>query len=700
MDSVDFIPHYPRNEILPIFVAQVREKFSVSTESERRGSLEEAIDRTAQLVDTDPLLAIEQTQEILKAIPNHPPALFYLAMAKRRSGDPEGALEVLAPLLNAQHKWAAAWYEQGVALGDAGRGDEAIEALLKAVEFQPEHPEAWRVLADHLMATGDTEGGDAAYARHVRCSTRDPVLQEAAAAMVTKDVATAERILKKHLQRKPTDVPAIRMLAEVAVRCDRDDDAEKLLLRCLELAPSFAGALYNYAMLLHRKNDSPAALVAIEKCLQASPEKPNYRNLCAVILSRVGEYERSSEMYGRLLREYPDNPKVWLSYGHVLKTEGRLDECIETYRKSIVRDPAFGDAYWSLANLKTFRFTEADFAAMNEQLADPDLSDQNRWHFHFALGKAYEDAKDYARSFEHYDRGNALYRAANPYNKKYNTTRSEGLIRNYSVEFFEKHKGAGCDAPDPIFIVGMPRSGSTLLEQILSCHSEVEGTMELPDMVRMAQELRAEAKDNGIGLHGEILATRSEAELRELGEQFLERTRIHRKTDRPFYIDKMPNNFLHVGMIHLLLPNAKIIDSRRHPMGCCFSNFKQFYARGQIFSYGLSDMGHFYRDYVDLMAHFDAVLPGRIHRVFYEDTVADTEKVVRDLLEYCGLEFEPECLRFFESQRPVRTASSEQVRQPIYREGVEQWQHYEEWLDPLKVALGDVLDAYPAVPRR
>ena len=217
-------------------------------------------------------------------------------------------------------------------------------------------------------------------------------------------------------------------------------------------------------------------------------------------------------------------------------------------------------------------------------------------------------------------------------------------------------------------------------------------------MVRMAQELRAEAKERDIGLHGEILATRSESELRELGEEFLERTKIHRKTDRPFFIDKMPNNFLHVGIIHLLLPNAKIIDARRHPIGCCFSNFKQFYARGQIFSYGLADMGHFYRDYVQLMAHFDEVLPGRIHRVFYEDTVADTEKVVREMLEYCGLAYEPECLRFFESQRPVRTASSEQVRQPIYRDGVQQWQHFEEWLDPLKAALGEVLEAYPAVP--
>jgi len=237
-----------------------------------------------------------------------------------------------------------------------------------------------------------------------------------------------------------------------------------------------------------------------------------------------------------------------------------------------------------------------------------------------------------------------------------------------------------------------------LLEQMLSCHSSIEGTMELPDMINMALELRGQAETDDVAVHAEVLASKSAAELQALGEQYIERTRAFRKTDRPLFIDKMPNNFLHVGMIHLLLPNAKIIDARRHPLGCCFSNFKQYYARGQIFSYSLSDMGRFYYDYVDLMAHFDEVLPGRVHRVFYEDTVADTETVVREMLEYCGLEYEAECLRFFESERPVRTASSEQVRQPIYSEGVEQWQHYEEWLDPLKEALGEVLDAYPAVP--
>jgi len=624
--------------------------------------------------------------------------MFLLASALRRGGTPQAAVEVLEPLLNAQHEWAAAWFEYGASLSNLGRGDEAIDALLKAVKFQPEHPEAWRYLADHLLAIGDKEGGDRAYTRHVQCSTRDPMLREAAAAMVKNEVAIAERLLKRHLMKHPTDVPAIRMLAEVAVRCDRDADAEALLLRCLELAPSFAAARYNLAVILHRRNDPNAALIEVEKALEADPDSPSYRNLCAVILSRVGEYQRSIEIYSRLLEEYADNAKVWLSFGHVLKTAGQLQQSIDAYRKSLDLKPGFGESYWSLANLKTFRFSDDEIAMMHKELENPDIEGEDKWHIQFALGKAYEDAEDYERSFSHYGKGNALFRLRSSYEPDSNTRRVERLKNEFSRDFFAERSGTGCEARDPIFIVGMPLSGSTLLEQILACHSQVEGTTELPDMITMAKDLRGEANSEEIAVYASILKAKNADELRALGERYLETTRIHRKTEKPLFIDKMPNNFLHVGMIHLILPNAKIIDARRHPLACGFSNFKQYYAQGQAFSYGLQEMGRFYHDYVSLMAHFDEVLPGRIHRVFYEDTVSDTEQVIRDMLQYCGLEFEEACLRFYESDRPVRTASSEQVRQPIYQGGVEQWKHYEKWLEPLKDALGEVLVRYPEVP--
>jgi tetratricopeptide (TPR) repeat protein len=450
--------------------------------------------------------------------------------------------------------------------------------------------------------------------------------------------------------------------------------------------------------LLHRGNKSAEALTEVDRLLAADPGNPSYRNLVAVIYSRIGEYARSTQIYAQLLHEYPANSRVWLSYGHVLKTEGRQDDCVDAYRRSIACDRDFGEAYWSLANLKTFRFSGVDLAAMHTQLASAGLDEVNRLHFHFALGKAYEDAGDYVQSFEHYAKGNALHRGTTRYDADLNAARCRRLSQIFTRDFFRTRVGSGHDTRAPIFVVGMPRSGSTLLEQILSSHSAVEGTTELPEIIAMAKTLRGHAESEDIGAYSEALAALRPAALRELGEQYLQRTSIHRKTDRPHFIDKMPNNFLHIGMIQLVLPNAKIIDARRHPLACGFSNFKQYYARGQRFSYDLADMGRYYRDYVELMAHFDEALPGRIHRVIYERMVEDTEVEVRALLDYCGLPFEPACLRFFENTRPVRTASSEQVRQPIYREGLEQWRHYEPWLGPLRAGLGEVLDCYPDVP--
>ena len=651
------------------------------------GTLEQAIAHAGRLLATEPALAAEQAEEILKVVPNHPPAVLILAQARGRIDGAAAELEILEPLAAAQPKWAAAQFELGLTLGRVGRGEEAVAALRRTVALKPKHPEAWRHLADHLLAQDEADEADAAFSRHVQASAGQPALQQAAAAMLKNDLVNARTLLEAHLARAPTDVPAMRMLAEVMMRGARYDDAGKSLRRCLELAPGFAAARYNYAVLLHRRNDAAAGIVEIERLLAVEPRSPSYRNLLAVLLSRIGDYERSATTYKDLLAEYPKNAKVWLSYGHVLKTAGQQDECIAAYRRAISLDPGFGEAYWSLANLKTFRFTSEDLEQMHAQVRRPDLADEHRLQLHFALGKAHEDAADYAVSFEHYSRANALQRAAHPYDAELNSRRVQRLKSGFTREFFAAREGGGCQAPDPIFVIGMPRAGSTLLEQILSSHSAVEGTMELPEIITLAKDLRLEAKAQDIVAYVDVLANRGPAELREMGELYLERTRIHRRLGRPFFIDKMPNNFLHVGLIHLILPKAKIIDARRHPLGCCFSNFKQHYARGQNFSYGLEDMGRYYRDYVELMAHFDAVLPGRVHRVIYEQMVEDTEAEVRRLLDYCGLPFEAGCLRFFENDRPVRTASAEQVRRPIYKEGVDQWRNYEPWLGPLKAVL-------------
>jgi hypothetical protein len=398
-----------------------------------------------------------------------------------------------------------------------------------------------------------------------------------------------------------------------------------------------------------------------------------------------------------VLADYPNNARVWMSYGHALKTTNRSSECVQTYRKSIELAPHLGEAYWSLANLKTFRFTPADIEAMQAQLATTNLTDDDRLQFHFALGKAFEDARQFTESFQHYAEGNRLRRTGVGYDADANIEQMQRSRALFTPEFFAARAGQGTQAPDPIFIVGLPRSGSTLLEQILSSHPLVEGTMELADIVNMARELGG-PHARVQGAYPESIAALDENALRSLGERYLEQTRIYRRTDAPFFIDKLPNNFAHTGLIHLILPRAKIIDARRHPLGCCFSNFKQHFARGQHFTYSLDDLGRYYRGYVQLMAHFDAVLPGRVHRVIYERMIEDTEGEVRRLLDHCGLPFDERCLRFYENERAVRTASSEQVRRPIYREGVDHWQHYEPWLGPLKSALGSVLEHYPNVP--
>jgi tetratricopeptide (TPR) repeat protein len=662
------------------------------------GTLQVALDHTARLLASDPSLAIEQAREILQAAPGHPLATLFIGIARRRLGDVPAALEILEPLAQAQPAWAPVHYELGVTLGLAGRGEPAVDALKQAVRLKSDIGDAWRLLGDHLTAMGDTAGADAAYANHVKASTRDPRLLAPAAALCENRIAQAETLLRAHLKRHPTDVAAIRMLAEVAARLGRYDDAEGLLARCLELAPGFTAARHNYAVVLHRQNKTVAALAEIERLLAIEPRNPGFRNLHAALLARIGEFDQAIRAYAEVLADYPGNARMWMSYGHALKTAGRREECIDAYRRAIGLAPGLGESYWSLANLKTFRFTASDCTAMRAQLTRADLTEDDRLHFHFALGKALEDAALYEESFGHYAEGNRLRRERVPYDADETSAHVSRARALFTPAFFAERAGAGSTAPDPIFIVGLPRAGSTLVEQILSCHSRVEGTMELPDVIGIARRLGGRGRKADESNYPEVLATLDADELRALGERYLAQTRIQRRTGAPYFIDKMPNNWAHVGLIHLMLPNAKIIDARRHPMSCCFSGFKQHFARGQHFTYGLEDIGRYYRDYVELMAHFDAVLPGRVHRVIYERMVEDTEGEVRRLLGYCGLEFEDACLRFYENERAVRTASSEQVRSPIYRHAVDQWRHYEPWLGPLKAALGPVVDTYPRAP--
>ena len=523
--------------------------------------------------------------------------------------------------------------------------------------------------------------------RAISAGLNNPRLIEAALALHDNRLSEAEPLLRAHLKADPFDVAAIRMLAELAGRIGRYKDAETLLRRALELAPEFGAARANLATCLYRQNRPDEAIAELDLVLVDDPENVGHANLKAAALGRIGGFDEAIALYETVLAAAPHQPKVWMSYGHMLKTVGRQEDGIAAYRRALAIAPALGEVWWSLANLKTVKFTPEDVAAMQAALARSDISDEDRFHLDFALGKAFEDVRDHAAAFAHYNAGNALRRQSIVYDADETAAFVDRSIALYTRNFFAARAGQGCEAPDPIFILGMPRAGSTLVEQILASHSLVEGTSELPDIPALA---RTEGYPESVaGLDAQALRT--------LGERYLERTRIQRKTDKPFFIDKLPNNWAHTPFIHLILPNAKIIDARRHPLGCCFSNFKQHFARGQAFSYSLDDMGRYYADYVRLMAHVDDMLPGRVYRVFYEAMVDDTEGQVRALLAACGLEFEESCLRFHETERAVRTASSEQVRRPIFRDGTEGWQGFEPWLDPLKQALGNTLSSYPGV---
>lgn len=670
----------------------------MNTATAPAASLADAFAHAERLLESDPRLAAEQARAILEVVPRHADTTRVLATALRLSGEVQAAFETVAPLAAALPNLPLAQLELGLCLERLGRTAEAAKAFDRASALEPRLSEAWRGLSENLALLGDHEGAERALARQLRASTRDPLLIEAATALGDNRLAEAERLLRERLKADAGDVAAIRMLAETGARLGRYADAEGLLTRCLELAPTFAAARHNLATMLYRQNKNAEALGQIEALRAKDERHPGYANLHAAILARLGEYERAIAVYERVLADYPNQPKGWMSYGHALKTVGRQADSVAAYRKALEPAPTLGEAWWSLANLKTVKFTDEDLATMMTALETSDLSDDDRLHLRYALGKAHEDAQAWDAAFEHYAAGAAIRRKQLDYDPEENASDTARTKAVFTPAFVAARAGQGCPAPDPIFVVGLPRSGSTLVEQILASHSMVEGTMELPDLIVMARRLGGKTASRAESTYPESLADLSPDDLRALGEEFLERTRVQRKTDKPFFIDKMPNNFAHAGLIHLILPNAKIIDARRHPLGCCFSGFKQHFARGQAFSYDLTDIGRYYADYVALIAHFDAVLPGRVHRVIYEAMIENPEAEIRALLDHCGLPFEEACLSPHKNDRAVRTASSEQVRRPIFKDAVEHWQHFESHLGPLKQALGPVLDAYPNAP--
>jgi tetratricopeptide (TPR) repeat protein len=639
---------------------------------------------------TDVLAA---TEALLREFPRHRDLLLFRAIAQRYLHRTDEALSTLRTLETHYPQFSRLHEERGRCLVDLKQAPAAIESFTRAVQRNPSLLGAWRMLEGLYRLTGrNTDAADAA-AQVALLQRLPPEILNAAGLVADGDLDVAEPLVRAYLLQHGHHVEAMRLLARIGMARKVYDDAELLLAGVLKLAPDYVAARQDYASVLVELHQHEQARREIHALLQDDPDNRELRTLDAFNSVGIGEQERAATLYRSLLRGTPEDADIHLSIAHAEKTLGRPQQAIESYHRAAACRPEFGDAYWSLANLKTYRFTDQELARMRAAESAARTSAADRYHLCFALGKALEDRGEYQASFQFYVRGNALKRAESAYQADIIEHNAHQQIEVCTAEFFSSRQGWGAADPDPIFIIGLPRSGSTLIEQILASHSKVEGTYELVHIPQAARRLRGRDPDPANPRYPGVLTEMTAEEFSTLGRQYLADTRIYR-TGKAFFIDKMPNNMRHVGLIHLMLPNARIIDARREPMACCFSNLKQLFAQGQEFTYSIDDIARYYRTYLELMQHWERVLPDRILRVQHEEVVADLETHVRRILEYCGLDFEPQCIEYYKTDRSVRTASSEQVRQPISRAGLDQWKHFEPWLDPLKAALGDALTRY------
>jgi tetratricopeptide (TPR) repeat protein len=625
-------------------------------------------------------------------VPENRDALYLKALAERQSRRLADALATLETLERVHPNSSLLYQERGhchVARKDAAK---AIQAYEQAVRINPALPATWSMLEGLYKLLGQDGQRRIAAAHGRRLSTMPPDVIKATGLFCEGDLIAAEKLVRAHLINQGEHPEALRLLARVAISRDVLDEAEVLLEAAVQLDPDYIELRRDYACVMLDRHKHAEAILELDRLLAVDPRSIDYRTLRATAAVGLGEHEDGIRRFADVLADTDPQSKaaadLLLSIGHSEKTLGRRPEAVDAYHRAIAVRPNFGDAYWSLANLKTHRFTEAQIESLIRAEASETLSSMDRYHICFALGKAFEDRQEYATSWQYYARGNALKRAESKYRAELLEQNTRHQKRVCTRDFFATREGFGCAAPDPIFILGLPRAGSTLLEQILASHSQIEGTQELANIPRYALHLQGMNPDLDNPLYPASLVDLSREEIHAFGQKYIDDTRIYR-THKPYFIDKMPNNFRHVGLIKLILPNAKIIDARREPMACCFGNLKQLFARGQEFCYSINDIARYYTTYLDLMQHWDAALPGHVLRVHHEDVVDDLDRSVRRILDFLGLPFEAGCLEFHKNVRSVKTASSEQVRQPIYREGLDQWRHYEPWLDELKDALGD-----------
>ena len=647
-------------------------------------------DRVISLIGAGDSVAAELLcRSVLQADPHDVNMLALLGAILAKMQRMQEAEQVLRQAIAIAPGFAKPHEDLGYVLLALRRPGEAVACLQRAVQIDPSSAAAQLNLGRALTQAGRNEEADEAFRKSFELEPSKRTLAHAWRMHGLGNLNDAERLCRRLLRTSPDDVDAMRLLANISARSGRSEEAERLLSRVIALAPDFAAAHADLGILLKEQDRYAEAIASFRAGLGIEPQNPRLHYRLAATLAPAALTDEAIGSYRRTIELNPKHAGAWLGLGHCLKTLGRLDEAVQAYRECARLRPDNGETWWSLANLKTYRFAASEIEAMKARLAGGKLEGESEVNFLFALAKAFEDGGEDETAWEYYRRGNAKRREDEWYDPVQWQVFIDSIISVFNAELFRRRAGSGCDDPAPIFVVGLPRSGSTLIEQILASHSQVEGTAELPHLGRLSTSLNRNRAD---GLqYPPVVRELDAVALRALGERYMKLAQVHRQQGKPRFIDKMPNNFPHVGLLQLILPNARIVDARRHPMDACVSCYRQLFARGQPFTYDLTDIGEYYLQYRRVMDHWQSVLPGKVLTVQYEEVVADLEAQVRRLLDHCGLSFEDQCLRFFETERAVRSASSQQVRTPIYTESVGRWQRYERHLGELIEILNPVL---------
>ena len=645
-----------------------------------------------------PLRAEEVCRNYLNDSPGCIEHLRLLSHALMKQDRLSEAEEKLRFAVSLSPKYPQLYEDLGSVFAMQSRFDEAIPQFQEAIKLQPSLPLAHKKLGHALAAMGRGEEADEQYQTYIESNPNRQAVMEAADLLNDEKVEEAISILKEVLKNSPNDVNAMRYLARAYRQSENNlQDAEALLRSAVQQAPDFTPGWFDLASLLMR-DKVMEAITAYKKVIELDPKNAAAWGGLGSAYGLAMYPDESAKAYAKSIELKPDVPNVLLGHGHALKTLGHHDDALDAYRNAIKNKPNFGEAYWSMANLKIFEFKDSEVDSMLKQLEDENLPENEEIHFRFAVGKAFEDKKDYPKAWHYYHTGNQKQRTTVDHFPVEMEMRYNLIKEVFNQNFLKDRSNSGHDCPDPILIIGLPRSGSTLVEQILASHSQVEGTSELPILGNIAESI-GQHRTDGIRYPKAVLELRDK-DLHAYGKQYIDEAQRHRITDKPFFTDKLPNNFPLVGLLSLILPNAKVINARRHPIDSCLGGYKQLFSRGQNFTYDMLDLAHYYQQYDAMIKHWHKVLPGKILDVHYEETVHDVESQVRRILDFCSLPFEQSCVDFHQTDRAVKTASSEQVRQPIYKGALGTWRHYEEFLGLWKEQLGEIIEELPNVSKR